>query len=236
MSENTVFVKKYSGEEPGFEVNEREVWRYSGYLGLQESVDDELGKLLDSVKEELKGAFVYRVCYRRMELSWQEDRPQLTFGRDSEDLAKCLKGSSEVILFAATVGLEVDRHIAKYQRFSPTKALLMQALGAERVETLCNVFNREMKEQALQEGFSCTPRYSPGYGDLPLETQREVFRLLDCNRQIGISLNESLLMTPSKSVTAIFGLGKCVGKATEHKCENCTKTDCQFRSVNKTEE
>ena len=51
------------------------------------------------------------------------------------------------------------------------------------------------------------PRFSPGYGDLSLEVQKEIFSLLDCPRKIGVSLGDSLLMTPSKSVTAIIGYG-----------------------------
>lgn len=224
MSENTIFVRQYIGEEAEkIAVNEREIWRYSGYLGLAESVDEELKSLLEEVKEELKNAFSYKVCYRRME--------KLPFGEESRDLAKCLKGSSEVILFAATIGLSIDRCIAKYQRFSPTKALLMQAYGAERVESLCDVFCREIQGELQKEGLFCTPRYSPGYGDLPLTTQKDVFALLDCSRQIGISLNESLLMTPSKSVTAVFGIGPCVARQKIHKCEICEKKDCEFRSL-----
>jgi cobalamin-dependent methionine synthase I len=49
-------------------------------------------------------------------------------------------------------------------------------------------------------------RYSPGYGDLPLEMQREIIRALDCGRTIGVTLTESLLMQPSKSVTAVIGM------------------------------
>ena len=49
-------------------------------------------------------------------------------------------------------------------------------------------------------------RYSPGYGDLPLETQTAVFKALDCERTIGVTLTESLLMRPSKSVTAVIGM------------------------------
>ncbi len=231
MTENTVYVKKYGSGDGGFPVNEREIWRYCGYMGMAETVDDALKELLSEVRSELEGAFSYKVCYRRMELSWQDGMPVLPFGAQSEDLARCLAGSREVILFAATVGLEIDRHIARHQRFAPTKALLMQAYGAERVEGLCDGFCREIADQAAQEGLSCTARFSPGYGDLPLETQNDFFRLLDCSRQIGIALNESLLMTPSKSVTAIFGLGKCVGEKRRHGCADCTGVDCAFRTV-----
>lgn len=230
MAENTIFIKKYSADDKRFEINSKEVWRYAGYSGIAASVDSELQKIYDQMIKELEGKFAYKVCYRRMEIEWSDDMPLLPFPSESKNLAKCLKGSNEIVIFAATIGLEIDRHIAKYQRFSATKALLIQAYGAERVECLCDVFCSEIRDAAAKQGLSCSARFSPGYGDLPLEKQKDFFRLLDCNRQIGISLNESLLMTPSKSVTAIFGLGSCLGEKTGHKCSNCTKTDCEYRN------
>ena len=52
------------------------------------------------------------------------------------------------------------------------------------------------------------PRFSPGYGDLPIEIQKDIFRALDCPRRIGLTLNENLLMSPTKSVSAIIGIVK----------------------------
>lgn len=233
MPENTIYVKKYNSGDERFFIREREVWRYCGYRGVPEAGEENLKALFENVVEELKDAFSYQVCYRRMKIHWDGELPVLPFPSESGDLAKCLMGSEEIILFAATIGLGIDRQIAKNQRFSPTKALLMQGYGAERVEVLCDVFCDEIREFAAEEGLSCTPRYSPGYGDLPLEKQKDIFRLLDCSRQIGISLNESLLMTPSKSVTAIFGLGKCVGRAERTKCDACESKDCEFRNHNR---
>lgn len=231
MSENTIFVRKYSVDatDSRFEINRKEVQRYAGYFRTDIPFDETIENLLNEVIEELQDKLAFKVCYRRMDLAWDSKMPQLPFECESKDLAKFLEGSSELVMFAATIGLDIDRLIAKYQRLSPTKALLMQALGAERVERLCDVFCDEIKEQAASEGLTVTGRYSPGYGDLPLEKQIDFFKLLDCNRQIGISLNESLLMTPSKSVTALFGIGHCAGEAVEHKCSLCTKTDCEYR-------
>ena len=84
----------------------------------------------------------------------------------------------------------------------------MQAIGSERVESRCVAFEGEIKDE-LREArgeISFRPRFSPGYGDLSLELQRDIFRLLDCQRQIGVTLGDSLLMSPSKSVTAIIGV------------------------------
>ncbi|MBQ7879735.1 MAG: Vitamin B12 dependent methionine synthase activation subunit, partial [Clostridia bacterium] len=64
----------------------------------------------------------------------------------------------------------------------------------------------------------------------PLQTQKEMFALLDCERKIGLTLTESLLMSPTKSVTAFVGLGRTMCKTNEEKCQNCIKVDCAFRS------
>ena len=229
MVENTIFVEKYTMPDERFALREREILRYAGYPGTVQDVDTEVQNLLRQVVDELKDSFTYKVCYRRVPITWNEGMPELPFSQKSKDLAKCLKGSKAIIVFAATIGIGIDRLIAKYQRVSPAKALLMQAYGAERVEVLCDVFCNEKKEQATAEGLQCTPRFSPGYGDLPLDVQKELFQLLDCSRQIGISLGDSLLMTPSKSVPAIFVLGECVTCQREQKCSQCDQTDCEYR-------
>lgn len=166
-----------------------------------------------------------------IETTWHIiELPTLSSFSKSKDLTRCLSGSNEIVLFSATIGFEIDRYIAKYQRISPAKALLAQAYGAERIECLCDVFCKELKAEVAKEGFSCTARFSPGYGDFPLSAQKEVFQLLDCSRQIGVTLNDSLLMMPSKSVTAIFGIGSCVERQTQPKCKQCGKTNCIYKN------
>ena len=91
----------------------------------------------------------------------------------------------------------------KYSKISPSKALMFQALGAERIESLCDTFCNDMNNEL---GVRLKPRFSAGYGDLPLEVQKDIFRVLDCPRKIGLTLNDSLLMSPTKSVTAIVGI------------------------------
>lgn len=228
MADNTLLVKLYNENEI-MDVNENEIWRYSGYSGNIAEIDDELKAVMKQVRDELAGSFSYKVCYRRMAVSWENDTPVLPFHSESKNLAKCIRGCNEIVLFAATVGHAIDRKIARYQRFSPVKALMMQAYGAERVESLCDTFNKEIKEMAAAEGLRCAPRFSPGYGDLPLEAQIQICELLDCSRQIGVTLNESLLMSPSKSVTAIIGIGAECREREKHKCSNCNKKNCEFR-------
>ena len=97
----------------------------------------------------------------------------------------------------------IDRLLTKYARLSPARALLLQGIGAERIEALCDAF---CAAQAAAVGRALRPRFSPGYGDLALDVQKDIFALLDCERQLGLTLGDSLLMSPGKSVTAFAGI------------------------------
>ncbi len=175
-------------------INKREILRYAGCKDVDESVL----ALLEDCLAEIEGAWTYKVCYGTFELTVEGDFCDLGVLRIcSKDLAKNLAGCCEVVLFAATVGVVPDRLIARYSRLSPAKALMFQAIGAERVEALCDAFCAEMGGKK--------PRFSPGYGDLSMVVQKEIVGLLDCSKRIGVTLNESLLMSPTKSVTALMG-------------------------------
>lgn len=178
-------------------INEREILRYAGAKPDAEDVKALMNECLALCKGKLR----YDVCFAQFPLQMNGEELDLGFALlESHSLLRNLQGCSEIILFAATIGLEMDRLIARNRLF-PAKHLMLQAIGAERVESLCDCFEAELSKQWI-----IRPRFSPGYGDVPLTLQRNVFRALDDCRQIGIFLNESLLMTPSKSVTAIIGI------------------------------
>ena len=186
----TVFTKTIT--PPPFD--EREILRYAG---CKEASCD-IAELMLSCIEEAKKALVYKVCYCTAEVKITGKKCDFgVFSVLSEALAKALGERGKVLIFGATVGVEFDRLIAKYTRLSPARAVMMQAVGAERIEALCDAFCAEMQ---------CKKRFSPGYADLKLDVQRDIFGLLDCPKRIGLTLNESMLMSPSKSVTA-FAMG-----------------------------
>lgn len=236
MEENTVFTRRYdpSSEKIG-PVRLREVWRYAGFPGGPGGEEKELLALMDRVTGQSEGIFRYAVCYRHCSLSWADDMPLLPFPSASKNLADCLRGSREIYMMAATIGIGIDRKIAAAQHTDPAAALLWQALGAERAEALCDAFCGEIREELAARGLVPTPRFSPGYGDLPLEAQPDFIRLLDTGRQIGVTLGEGLLMSPSKSVTAIFGARppkekEACGQAPDAAgCAACGAVSCSFR-------
>jgi len=198
------------------------------YAGAREAVP-EVSILLEETLREAQNCLCYKVCWQKLPAAQKGGELDLTFASTrSERLRHHLEGCSHIILFGATVGIGLDRLIARYGKTSPAKALLLQAVGAERIEALCNLFSEKIKNETAAEGLHVTSRFSPGYGDLPLELQQDIFRTLNSSGKIGLTLTESLMMSPSKSVTAIIGIGSCCHD-TATGCSGCAKTDCIHR-------
>lgn len=168
-----------------------------------------LESMLDEAIKMVSDKLTYRVSYCCIKLEFDADGyPILPFEQHSEDLKKNLTGCCAAIIFAATIGSGIDMLIRRYERTSPAKGLIFQGMGAERVEALCDHFNAEVNAAAQAAGLKTHPRYSPGYGDMPITVQAPLLELLDAQRRLGITLNASYLMSPSKSVTAIIGISK----------------------------
>ncbi len=200
-----IYVKHYRAPS----LNVREILRYAG---SREEASDLL-PLLRECLAEIEGKLSYRICYGVFPVSSQEEWIDLGFSQsNSKDLRKTLFGCEGVIVFGATVGIEMDRLIARSARISPAKALMLQSIGAERVESLCRRFELDMRREYEKKGWKILPRFSAGYGDIPLTMQREILDVLNATRKIGVSLNQSLLMSPSKSVTAMLGIRAIRGR------------------------
>ena len=180
---------------PAPEVDGREVARYA------QCPDESRLPLLNEVIAEGLAETAYRVCWQTFPVRFAPDGVDLGFAKTpSRDLARALLGCKKCVVFVATTGAGTDRLVQKYARVSPAKAQLFQAFGAERAEALCDAFCREFGQE-----IPLRPRFSPGYGDLPLAFQQAIFDALRPDRSIGVTLTGSLMMTPTKSISAIAG-------------------------------
>jgi len=211
------------------EISRKEILRYLGY-GNKES-DEQISALVEEVLEELLAAASPKCIYRTFPLTLlPEDEIDFTvFHTKSRNLSKNLADCEEVILFAATLGTGVDVLLHKYTRLQMSRAVIMQAAAAAVIEEYCDEENRKLKQEYEAKGFYLRPRFSPGYGDFSLECQKDITTVLETPKRIGIMLTESLLMTPSKSVTAVMGVSKKPYRCEIKGCESCGKTDCAYR-------
>ena len=110
---------------------------------------------------------------------------------------------ADVVLLCGTIGAEFDRWQRRLSVTSAADALLSQRIGLAAVEKVMDDLEAKAKAEVEGEGRKLLPRKSPGYGDLPLELSRAILDELDAPRKLGVSITDSDLLVPSKSVTAI---------------------------------
>ena len=80
-----------------------------------------------------------------------------------------------------------------------------------------------------EQGKYIRPRFSPGYGDFSIQHQKAVLAMLEASKRIGVTMTDSYMLTPTKSVTAVIGIGDAEMNCNLNSCEECDKTDCTYR-------
>ncbi len=127
----------------------------------------------------------------------------------SARLAEMLSASHAVLLTAATAAAGiVEAAGTAAEAGQGVKALVYDAAGSEISDGAVGWLHEYAAQLFRRSGERLTgKRFSPGYGDWGLENQKIIFDILKLEK-LGVRLNESLLMIPEKSVTAISGIEK----------------------------
>lgn len=216
------------------DVNKREIYRYLGYRG--QVPDETVCNMVNEVLQELFRVIQPRSLYQTFVCKVENDGIQIcseitnvSVSFHSKGLAENLAQCEKVVLMAATLGLEADKMMQRYEIMNIAKAAVLQACGAASIEAYCNLLQEDIRKQALQDGYYLRPRFSPGYGDWSLEAQKDIFDMLQCTKRLGLTLTDSLLMFPTKSVTALIGMTKNKQGCHVAKCSTCENIGCEFR-------
>ena len=212
-------------------VNRKEIYRYLGY-GANEP-DSAMRSLADKVLLELINAINPKNIYR---LYPCKTDGETVFIGDMQIKSKNLSGNLAqcdiAAVLAATLGIEADKLLQRYEVMNMAEASIAQACGAACIEAYCNLVQEEIRLDAQEKSgkqLFIRPRFSPGYGDLPLDLQKDIFNALECTKRIGLTLAQSLFMYPTKSVTAFIGFTQNPENCHIGRCGGCEKIDCEFR-------
>ena len=160
-------------------------------------------ELIEKCEGALRSAMDCRYTARKIALSFpQEDVVDLGFARaESHSLYRNLKGCGEGFVMAVTIGIGTERLLNRLSLLSNAEHFITDALASAAVEAVC-----DRAEEIIKGDLVCRPRFSPGYGDLSLEIQPKLLAMVEGQKLLGITLSNSLLMSPMKSITAIMGV------------------------------
>ena len=147
-----------------------------------------------------------------------------------EDIKLHLKDCYGIVLMCATLSYKIDELIRRTQIEDMAKAVVINSLSSVAIEQICDNIEKEIHAKTYNQ--YKTWRYSPGYGDLPIELQKDILTTLDAQRKIGLCTTTSMTLTPIKSVTAIIGLSNTPVTPKKRGCMGCNlKEICQYRKA-----
>lgn len=206
------------------------------YLGVKEDPDGaaerEMSEIADRLSQAVQPRYVYRVfpiTHAPEGVVLQSSGIVLTGRTAGEMLEQC----GQAALLLCTLGAGFETLLRSVQARDMAQAVMLDACGSALVEAGCDEAERELA--ARFPALHLTDRFSPGYGDLPLTLQPLICNVLDGARRLGVQVTESLLMNPSKSVTAVIGLSDRPQAARIRGCEFCAMADtCPLRKGGKT--
>ena len=122
---------------------------------------------------------------------------------EGKNIKKLLAPCNKCVVMAITVGFELDMKIAALGSSSPALSLLADAAASSAVEDACDACCESIESEL---GVKLTPRFSPGYGDLPMNIQPALLTLANARRDLGLTVGSGCMLSPIKSVTAIAGI------------------------------
>lgn len=200
-------------------LNRNEAVRYLGGAGIR------LNYRMDVLMDECEKAVLEKASPKYLYVEKDLPCPQIMGGKDIESH---LNGCEKAIVMCTTVGSEVDKLIRISQISDMARAVVMDSLASVAVEQVCNAFDKIIAEK--YSDYNMTFRFSPGYGDYPIELQKIILQMLDAPKKIGLCTNDNFLLTPTKSVTAVLGLSKNPIERKKRGCAICNMREtCKFR-------
>lgn len=204
--------------------------RYLGYKGAEP--DATVMTVVHEAEQEVLRCAKPRYTYRVFDIVETEEgilAEGTGFTLLGNSIRKHLKNCKRAVYFAATISADIDKMLRIAQVNDLSKAIIMDSLASVAIEQVCDKFEQELKKEFA--GLYQTFRFGLGYGDLPITQQKEFVKLLNAQKLIGLSVSDSYMMIPTKSVTAIIGLSEEPVKGAARGCQTCNMQGrCQFRA------
>jgi hypothetical protein len=178
--------------------------------------------LVEEAQSLISAKAVYKVCYID---SKREDA--ITIGGrslKSRVLRKNLNNVERVFPYVVTIGNELEDEMRAYNDL--LKKYYLDTIGNVALTATQKYLKDQLRSRYALDGMSCM---SPGsLKDWAIEEQRSLFSILgDVESSIGVSLNETLVMIPNKSLSGIY----FPTEIPFYSCQLCQRENCPTRKA-----
>lgn len=210
-------------------INKKEALRYLGYG--DNAPNEKISAVIDDCEKQLLNVIQVKFLYNIFDISVNKDGVQIYESNlvlTGKDIVNHLENCTKLAVMCCTLSFGADKLIRQYQVSDMTRAVISDSLSSAAIEQVCDYVEQEIKLK--YPNMYQTFRYSPGYGDLNINIQKDILDLLQAQKKIGLCTNESFILTPKKSVTAFIGMSNNQIKQKSRGCQSCNLGEkCPFR-------
>lgn len=210
-------------------INRAEALRYMGYN--KNISTSNIEDILDRCERELLNTIKPRFCFRIFDI---ENNAPVTFKDcqlrlEGNDISEHLKGCKSAVVMAATLSADTDKLINKHKIKDMASAFILDCMASAAIEQVCDMAEREIAEDMAVK--NTTWRFSPGYGDFPIAVQKQLISCIKAERLIGLTVTDSNILMPRKSVTAVIGISDNEIPRGKRGCAICSMAKtCIYRN------
>lgn len=202
------------------------------YIGISNGKADEtMQKMIKETFDEIETLIRPKLTYGLFDIEKSDEAVKVkntTCTIKSNDLVKLLEHCERCIIMAATLGIKADLEISRRQKIDMLNAVVFDACCSVMIDKVCDEAEQELMK-GLAKDEHLTMRFSPGYGDVPLASSRDILQILSSEKRIGLGLTASDMLVPTKSITAIVG----ISSQKENRQKSCGKCNlvktCMYR-------
>ncbi len=212
-------------------IDKSEIELSLGYpVGL---MPDQFHDIVDEIVEQLPNNCNIKAGYRIADVDKPIDRNDgLIVGGVFLKMDKIVTGqikkSVKAAIFVCTIGSAMETWSKQLMKAGdPSTSYFVDTIASVTAEATANLLHDHIGKKMQTLGMNFTNRYSPGYCNWSVSEQHLLFSLLPQNF-CGITLTDSALMIPIKSVSGIIGIGTDV-KWQNYMCDTCGVKDCTYR-------
>ena len=218
------------------QIDEKEVLRYLQYKNqdMQDDLLHIIRECIESTKEIINPRFIYRKYKIRKSKSSNSRGEVYLEGVNlilqSDDIYNLFIDCDECILMSATLGLDIEREIRKLTYTDLTRGVITDACSTAAIEEVFDIVQDSIEKELIKNNKYITYRYSPGYGDLSIEKNVDINNILNSQKEIGLTVTNSGIMIPRKSVVALIGISNKEINKPKKSCENCNnRHNCKYK-------
>jgi hypothetical protein len=216
-----------------YAVNKNEVVRSLGYP--EQEIPEPFEESIERILPQLPKRCAIRAGYRVLDAKNPDNRDDGlyvggTFFTTQKIVAGRMKNAEQAACFVCTIGPHMEAWAGQLVREGDTvMGHLVDTVATVAVENAADTLHEHLKRKMQEQGLRVTNRYSPGYCGWSVSEQHALFSFFPVDF-CGVTLTESALMKPMKSVSGIIGVGRTV-KYAGYTCERCGMSDCTYRSL-----